>query len=100
VISNKEKMGLRKKPLAFTEHRILMLSSVINSSRAIRVNIQIMRIFIKLREMLANHVELKQKIESMEKKYDSQFKVVFETIKQLLEPPSEPKEPIGFHQRV
>jgi len=100
VISNKEKMGLRKRPLAFTEHGILMLSSVLNSSRAIRVNLQIMRIFIKLREMLANHVELKQRIEDMEKKYDRQFKVIFEAIKQLLEPPSKPKEPIGFHPRV
>ena len=91
--------GTRKLPFAFTEHGILMLSSVLNSKRAIQVNIQIMRTFTRLREMLANHKDLKQKIEKMEKKYDYQFKVVFEAIKKLLEPPQKPKEPIGFRPR-
>ena len=99
VTSNSEKRGLRKKPYAFTEHGILMLSSVLNSAQAIRVNIQIMRIFIKLREMLANHAELKQKIADMERKYDRKFKVIFEAIRQFLEPPPKPKEPIGFRPR-
>ncbi len=89
--------GTRKPPLAFTDHGILMLSSVINSKRAILVNIQIMRTFTKLREILTNHVKLKRKIQEMEKKYDYQFKVVFDTIKELLEPPAKPKEPLGFH---
>jgi hypothetical protein len=97
VTSNSEKRGLRKKPYVFTEHGILMLSNVLSSPKAIQVNIQIMRIFIKMREMLANHVELKQKIETMEKKYDYQFKAIFEAIKQLLESPSKPKKLIGFH---
>ncbi|VAW15900.1 Putative DNA-binding protein [hydrothermal vent metagenome] len=84
-------------PYVFTEHDILMLSSVINNEKAIQINIKIMETFIKLREMLASHKDLKYKIESLEKKYDHQFKVVFETIKRLIDPPLEPKEPIGFH---
>lgn len=90
--------GYRKPPFAFTEHGILMLSSVLNSRRAIQVNIQIMRTFTKLREMLASHKELREKIEAMEKKYDRQFQIVFQAIKELLEPPMpKPKGPIGFH---
>ncbi len=85
-------------PYAFTEHGILMLSSVLNSERAVQVNIQIMRTFTQLREMLAGNKELKQKIEEMEKKYDHQFQIVFQAIKKLLEPPSpKSKGPIGFH---
>ena len=85
-------------PYAFTEHGILMLSSVLNSERAVQVNIQIMRTFSQLREMLAGNKELKLKIEEMEKKYDSQFKVVFQAIRELFEPPaSKPKRRIGFH---
>jgi hypothetical protein len=90
--------GTRKPPFAFTEHGILMLSSVLNSKRAIQVNIQIMRIFTQLRKMLAGNKELKRKIEEMEKKYDHQFQIVFKAIKELLEPPApKPKGPIGFH---
>ena len=73
-----------------------MLSSVLNSERAVQVNIQIMRAFTKLREMLASHKELKEKIEAMEKRYDQQFRIVFEAIKQLLEPPQKSKDSIGF----
>jgi hypothetical protein len=78
--------GTRKTPRVFTEHGILMLSSVLNSKRAVMVNIQIMRVFTKLRELLATHKDLQRKIEDMESKYDEQFKIVFETISQLLEP--------------
>ncbi len=92
--------GTRKPPFAFTEHGILMLSSVLNSKRAIQVNIQIMRTFTQLREMLAGNKELRQKIEAMERKYDHQFQIVFKAIKELLEPPAstskKPKGPIGF----
>ncbi len=85
-------------PYAFTKHGILMLSSVLNCERAIQVNIQIMRAFTKLREMLASHKELREKIEAMEKKYDHQFQIVFKAIKDLLEPSApKPKPPIGFH---
>jgi phage regulator Rha-like protein len=90
--------GTRYLPYAFTEQGIAMLSSVLNSERAIQVNIQIMRAFIKLKEMLATHKDLKQKIEEMEKKYDYQFKIVFDAIKQLLEPPEEPKGKMGFQK--
>ncbi len=84
-------------PYAFTEHGILMLSSVLNSERAVEVNIQIMRTFTQLREMLAGNKELKRKIEEMEKKYDGQFKIVFQAIRELFEPPApKPKGPIGF----
>lgn len=75
--------GTRKPPCAFTGHGILMLSSVLNSKRAIRVNIQIMRTFTKLRDMSASHEELRHKIEDMESKYDHQFKVVFKAIKRI-----------------
>ena len=92
--------GTRKTPRVFTEHGILMLSSVLNSKRAVQVNIQIMRVFTKLRELLATHKDLQRKIEDMESKYDKQFKIVFETISQLLEPPppEKPKGRIGFVQ--
>ncbi len=89
--------GVRKLPYAFTEHGVAMLSSVINSEKAIEVNIQIMRTFTKLREMLAGNKELREKIESMEKKYDSQFQIVFAAIKKLLEPPTPAeKKEFGF----
>lgn len=83
-------------PYAFTEQGVAMLSSVLNSERAILVNIQIMRAFTKLREMLLTHKDLKKKIEAMERKYDRRFRVVFEAIRKLLEPP-QPKGRIGFH---
>ncbi len=97
MTSNKEKMGLRKKPLAFTEHGILMLSSVLNSRKAVYVNIQIMRTFIQLRRMLLTNHDLRRKITEIEKKYDGQFKIVFDAIRQLLTPPEKPKRRIGFH---
>ena len=93
--------GKRKPSHALTEHGILMLSSVLNSRRAIQVNIQIMRTFTQLREMLVGNRELRRKIEEMEKKYDHQFQIVFKAIKELLEPPAppppKPRPPIGFH---
>ncbi len=89
--------GTRYLPYAFTEQGIAMLSSVLNSKRAIQVNIQIMRTFTKLREMMQTHKDLKRKVESMEKKYDHQFRIVFDAIKKLLEPPAKTKKSIGFH---
>lgn len=74
-----------------------MLSCVLNSQRAIHVNIQIVRAFTKLQEMLTDHKELKKKVEEMEQKYDYQFKVVFDAIKKLLDPPEKSKGRIGFH---
>jgi hypothetical protein len=96
VISNKEKMGLRRRPYAFTENGVAMLSSVLNSSKAIQVNIQIMRTFTKIREMIASHKELAKRLKELEKKYDTQFKVVFDVLQSLIEPPAKPKRRIGF----
>ncbi len=88
--------GIRKLPYAFTEQGVAMLSSVLRSKRAIQVNIQIMRTFSKLRQILIAHSDLKKKIEQMEQKYDKQFKVVFDVINRMLEPPKESKKKIGF----
>ena len=98
-IGTSKRGGTRKLPLAFTEQGIAMLSGVLHSPRAIYVNIQIMRTFTKLREMMASHKDLAQKIEEMEKKYDHQFKVVFDAIKQILQVKEEENKnrgPIGF----
>lgn len=97
AISNSEKMGLRRKPYVFTEQGVAMLSSVLNSKVAIQVNIQIMRTFTRLKEIIMTHKDLQRKIEDMERKYDQQFQGVFEAIKQLLAPPDKPKRKIGFH---
>ena len=80
----------------FAEQGVAMLSSVLKSDRAIQVNIQIMRIFTRLREMLGGHKDLEKKIEDMEAKYDKQFRVVFEAIKQLLFEKEKPRKKIGF----
>ena len=84
-------------PYAFTEQGVAMLSSVLKSKRAIEVNIAIMRAFVKLREMLSTHKKLARKLQELEKKYDAQFKVVFEAIRQLMREEKGPKTPIGFH---
>ncbi len=83
-------------PMAFTEQGVAMLSSVVNSKRAIEVNILIMRAFVKLREMVSSHKDLLSKVEAMERKYDRQFRVVFDAITQLIDTESEPKKKIGF----
>jgi hypothetical protein len=83
--SKSEMKGLRYKPMAFAEQGVAMLSSVLRSKRAIHVNIQIMRAFNQLRKMITSHDDLKRKIEAMEEKYDEQFRIVFEAIRQLLE---------------
>jgi hypothetical protein len=88
--------GLRYSPMVFSEQGVAMLSTVLRSERAIQVNIQIMRTFTKLRQMLSTHEDLKRKIGSMEKKYDQQFQIVFEAIKQLLETDEKPKRKIGY----
>ncbi len=88
--------GQRYLPYAFTEQGVAMLSSVLRSERAIHVNIQIMRTFTKLREILASHKDLQKKIEDMEKKYDQQFKIVFDAIKALLTVPESKAKKIGF----
>ena len=96
VTSKGDRMGLRYKPMVFTEQGVAMLSSVLRSKRAIRVNIQIMRAFIKLRQMYISHKDLKRKIAAMERKYDEQFQIVFEAIKQLIDADQKPKRKIGY----
>lgn len=89
--------GRRYPPYAFTEQGIAMLSSVLRSKRAIHVNIEIMRAFVQLRRMFASHDDLSRKLSDLEKKYDTQFKVVFDAIRELMTTP-EPKKkrPMGF----
>ena len=94
--SNSGRGGRRYPPFAFTEQGVAMLSSVLDSERAIFVNIAIMRTFVKIRELVATHKDLAAKLEEMEKKYDAQFKVVFDAIRQLMTTPEYPKKEIGF----
>ena len=90
--------GRRHPPYAFTEQGVAMLSSVLRSRRAIRVNIEIMRAFVRLWQMLASHKELARKLDALEKKYDAQFKVVFDAIRELMTPAElPPRRRIGFH---
>jgi len=85
------------KVYAFTEQGVAMLSSVLRSERAILVNVAIMRTFVQLRQLLASHEDLARKLAELEGKYDAQFKVVFDAIRQLMTPPSRPRRAIGFH---
>jgi hypothetical protein len=97
--SNSIKMGLRKLPMVFTEHGVLMLSSVINSKQAIEINIQIMRIYTKLRELLLTNKDILLKLEKMEKligKTDKNIKLVFEYLNQFLQDQEKPRKTIGF----
>jgi hypothetical protein len=89
--------GTRKLPRAFTEQGVAMLSSVLRSKRAVRVNIEIMRTFVKLRRLLASHAELARKLDKLEKRYDAQFRTVFDAIRELMTPPERPRRRIGFH---
>ena len=91
--------GSRYLPYAFTEQGVAMLSGVLTSSRAIKVNVEIMRVFVRLRKIIASHAELARKLEELEKKYDSQFKVVFDAIRQLMAPREPREKKIGFHLR-
>ena len=90
--------GRRTRPYAFTEQGVAMLSSVLRSKRAILVNIEIMRTFVRLRRILATHEELARKLASLERKYDKQFKVIFDAIREIMTPKEPPKRrQIGFH---
>ena len=91
--------GMRYAPMAFTEQGVAMLSSVLKSERAVLVNIAIMRAFVQLRNLLSTHADLARKLEELEKKYDNQFRVVFDAIRQLMTPPDPPRKQIGFHVR-
>jgi hypothetical protein len=88
--------GMRKLPYAFTEHGAIMAAAVLNSPQAIETSVWVVRAFVKLRQMLATHKDIARKLELLEKKYDHQFKVVFDAIKALMESPIEKKPPIGY----
>lgn len=98
AISKLGRGGRRYAPLVFTEQGVAMLSTVLNSERAILVNIAIMRAFVKLRELLASHKELAKRLDELEKKYDVQFKAVFDAIRALMIPASKAERRIGFRQ--
>jgi ORF6N domain len=109
VTSRKEKIGLRKLPLAFTEQGVAMLSSVLNSETAIEVNIRIIRIFSRMRELLLTHKDILIKLEQVEKKllqhdtrmdkHDGEIQNVFQALKELLNPPQTPRPRIGFRRK-
>jgi len=95
--TSKKRGGRRYLPYAFTEQGVAMLSSVLNSARAVQVNIAIMRTFVRLRQILATHKDIAEKLRAVERKYDKRFKVVFEILHRLMEPPPEErKRSIGF----
>ena len=102
VISNSEKMGIRKRPFAFTEQGVAMLSSVLNSETAIRVHVQIIRVFAKMREILLTHKDILLRLEKIEKKlagHDEDIQLIFQYLKKLLNPPQPPRRKIGFRRR-
>jgi len=88
--------GTRKPPRAFTEQGVAMLSSVLRSQRAVQVNIEIMRAFVRLRQMLQQNADLARKLALLERKYDAQFRAVFDAIRELMKPPEKPRRKIGF----
>jgi hypothetical protein len=96
-ISNVGRGGRRYLPYAFTEHGALMLANVLNSERAARTSVQVVRVFIRLRQMLASNAELARKLDALEKKYDAQFRIVFDAIRQLMSPSVTRRRKIGFH---
>ena len=97
--SKKGRGGRRKLPLVFTEHGAIMAVNVLNSERAVQASVQVVRAFVRLRQMLVSNTELAHKLEALEGKYDRQFKVVFDAIRQLMSPPLPGRKQIGFRSR-
>ena len=91
--------GRRYRPYVFTEQGVAMLASVLRSPKAVAVNIEIMRAFVNLRRLLDSHADLAHKLAELERKYDGQFRAVFEAIRALMNPPPQPRRPIGFRGR-
>jgi hypothetical protein len=96
IVTSNRRGGRRYRPYAFTEQGVAMLSSVLRSRRAVQVNIEIMRAFVRLRRMLASNEELARKLAALERKYDAQFKVVFDAIRELMHSPTPKRRRIGF----
>ncbi|MBI5330788.1 MAG: ORF6N domain-containing protein [Betaproteobacteria bacterium] len=88
--------GARTPPYAFTEQGVAMLSSVLRSDRAIQVNIEVMRAFVRLRRILSENADLARRLDELENRYDEQFKTVFDALRQLMQPPEKKRRPIGF----
>jgi hypothetical protein len=96
IVTSNSRGGRRYAPYAFTEQGVAMLSSVLKSKKAVLVNVEIMRTFVRLRRLLSSNEELAKKLRQLEKKMDSKFEVVFEAIRQLMLPPEKPKKKIGY----
>ena len=102
IVTLKNARGTHRKyqPYAFTEHGILMLSSVLKSQRAVQVNIQIMRTFVRLRQMFVSNDILIERLDKLEANYDAKFKIVFSAIRQLMNPTAVKRKPMGFRPRA
>ncbi len=96
VISNRERMGIRKLPYAFTEHGVAMLASVLKSKKAIDLNVAIVRAFILLRQMAISHKDLLKKIEELEKRYNKNFHEIYEVLEELVNPPQPKRKRVGY----
>jgi ORF6N domain len=94
--SNKGRGGRRKLPRAFTEHGVIMAANVLNNTRAIQASVEVVRAFVRLRQILASNAELSHRLDELESKYDRQFKVIFDAIRQLMSPPLAERKQIGF----
>jgi len=99
IVTSNKRGGRRRPPYAFTEQGVAMLSSVLRSPQAVHVNIAIMRTFVKLRAMTADNKALARRLNKLEEKYDKQFVVVFDAIREMMNPPQGEKQPIGFVHR-
>lgn len=97
--SNKKRGGRRYLPYVFTEHGALMAANILNSDRAVEASVAVVRAFVKLRRLLASNAELSKKVEALERKYDANFKIVFDAIRKLMLPPDKPKQAIGFVEK-
>ncbi len=98
IVTSKGRGGRRYPPYAFTEQGVAMLSGVLRSKRAVQVNIEIMRAFVRFRRLLSTHKELAKKLIELERRYDAQLKVVFEALRELMTPPDPKTKRIGFHR--
>ncbi|MGD1018448.1 MAG: ORF6N domain-containing protein [Verrucomicrobiia bacterium] len=98
-IATASKRNIRFLPYAFTEHGAIMAATVLNSPQSVRMSLFVVRAFVKMRDALGGHRELARKLDELEGKYDAQFKVVFEAIRQLMRVPEPPRKQIGFHVR-
>lgn len=99
AISSSKHGGRRKLPYVFTEHGAIMAANVLSSKRAVEASVQVVRAFVRLRQMLASNAELALKLDELERKYDHQFKIVFDAIRELMTPPGAKSKPIGFRTK-